>query len=43
MFWPLLFSFTLECVIRKVKENQVRLKRDGTRQLLVCADGVNIL
>jgi hypothetical protein len=40
---PLFCNFTLEYAIRKVQENQVGLKLNGTHQLLTYPDDVNLL
>jgi hypothetical protein len=39
----LLFNFAFEYPIKKVEENQVGLELDGTHQLLVHADDINLL
>jgi hypothetical protein len=40
---PLIFNFALEYVFKKVQENQVVQKLNGTHQLLVYTDDVNLL
>lgn len=40
---PLLFNFPFQYAIRTVQTNQEGLKLNGTHQILIYADNVNIL
>jgi hypothetical protein len=40
---PFLLNFPLEYAISKVQENEDKLELNGTNQLLICVDNINIL
>jgi hypothetical protein len=43
VLWLLFLNIALEYAIRKAQENQVEIKLNGTHQLLIYADDVNLL
>jgi hypothetical protein len=43
LYYQPFLNFNLECIIRKVQGNQVRPNVNGTLELLLCADHVNLL
>jgi hypothetical protein len=40
---PLLLNFASVYAIRKVQENQMGLKLNGTHQLLICANDIDLM